>query len=292
VTLQAWPSITHPWEWMSGGRRMVVPRHGWLCRLEWLDRASSTNDVVLGWLRAGEWEVCVAFADEQSAGRGRNGRAWIAPPGAGLLGSVGFRPTWLAPLQEWRLAAIVSLAMAVAAENVARLAPGTIRLKWPNDLVARDRETGEVRKLAGVLGETEGLGDHGALAVIGIGVNVGWAPSDFPRDLAASMTSLAELAPGRRIDREVLADRFLAGLGDLYGELREGRFPGDTWRVRQLTNGSTVRLEWPDGSAETVLAEDVDTETGALLVRGPGEKGAARSVVVGEIRHVRVGGVV
>ncbi len=292
MTLQAWPTITHPWEWMTGGRRMVVPGHGWLTRLEWLDRAASTNDVVMGWLRAGEWEVCVAFADEQTAGRGRNGRSWTAPPGAGLLGSVGFRPTWLEPLHEWRLAAIVSLAMAAAGETVARLAPGTIRLKWPNDLVARDRETGAVRKLAGVLGETEGLGTHDALAVIGIGLNAGWAPSDFPRDLAGSMTSLAELAPGRRIDREVVADHFLAGLGGLVEDLRAGSFPADAWRSRQLTNGTTVRIEWPDGSDEIAVAEDVDTETGALLVRGADDGDTPRSVVVGEIRHVRVGGVV
>lgn len=271
---------------------MVVPPDGWLTRVEWLDRASSTNDVVMSWLGGGTPEVCVAFADEQTAGRGRNGRSWTAPPGTGLLGSVGFTPTWLAPVEEWRLAAIVSLAMAAAGESVAHLAPGTIRLKWPNDLVAGDVETGEVRKLAGVLGETEGLGTSESRAVIGIGLNAGWAPSDFPRDLAASMTSLAQLSPGRRIDRDTLADAFLVGLAPLVRALRDGQFPAAAWRARQLTNGSTVRLEWPDGTAETVLAEDVDTETGALLVRAPGETGQPRAVVVGEIRHVRVGGVV
>jgi biotin-(acetyl-CoA carboxylase) ligase len=195
-------------------------------------------------------------------------------------------------VEEWKLAAIVSLAMAGAGETVAHLAPGTIRLKWPNDLVARDAETGEVRKLAGVLGETEGLGTTESRAVIGIGLNAGWAPSDFPRDLAASMTSLAQLAPGRRIDRDNLADAFLDGLEPLVEALRDGQFPAAAWRGRQLTNGNTVRLEWPDGTAEIVLAEDVDTDTGALLVRAPGETGQPRSVVVGEIRHVRVGGVV
>jgi BirA family biotin operon repressor/biotin-[acetyl-CoA-carboxylase] ligase len=292
VTLQAWPTIRHPWEWMTGGRRMVVPPNGWLARLEWLDRAGSTNDVVLGWLRTGTPEVCVAFADEQTAGRGRNGRSWTAPPGAGLLGSVGFTATWLEPLETWKLAAIVSLAMAAAGESVARLTTGTIRLKWPNDLVVSDQETGEVRKLAGVLGETEGLGTPESRAVVGIGLNAGWAPSDFPRDLAPAMTSLAQLSPGRRIDRENLADAFLVGLAPLVEGLRKGQFPAGAWRARQLTNGSVVRLEWPDGTAETVLAEDVDAETGALLVRDPGEDGPPRSVVVGEIRHVRVGGAV
>ena len=95
----------------------------------------STNDVVRDWLAAGTPEVCLAVADEQTAGRGREGRTWVAPAGAALLLSVGFRPTWLAPDRAWRLATIVSLAMAEAAEAGAGLPVGAIRLKWPNDLV-------------------------------------------------------------------------------------------------------------------------------------------------------------
>ena len=76
-----------------------------------------------GWLADGTPEVCLAVADEQSAGRGRSGRTWVAPPGAALLLSLGFRPDWLAPELVWRLAATVSLAMAEAAEEAAGLPP-------------------------------------------------------------------------------------------------------------------------------------------------------------------------
>ena len=62
--------------------------------------------------------------------------------------------------------------MADAAEEVAGLAPGTIRLKWPNDLVVEG--DGGVRKLAGVLGETDGLGTDDPRAVVGIGINADW----------------------------------------------------------------------------------------------------------------------
>ena len=82
----------------------------WLSRFERFDVVGSTNDVVAGWLREGTPEVCVAIADVQSAGRGREGRTWQAPPGAALLCSVGFRPDWLAPSHLWRLSAIASLA--------------------------------------------------------------------------------------------------------------------------------------------------------------------------------------
>ncbi|HEX5148101.1 MAG TPA: biotin--[acetyl-CoA-carboxylase] ligase, partial [Candidatus Limnocylindrales bacterium] len=150
-----------------------------LTRYERFERVGSTNDVVRDWLAAGTGEVCLAVAGEQTAGRGRAGRAWVAPQGAALLLSVGFRPTWLEPERAWQLAAAASLAMAAGAETVAGLPDGTIRLKWPNDLVTEDH-AGEVRKLAGVLGETEGLGTGDPRVVIGLGLNADWAADRFP----------------------------------------------------------------------------------------------------------------
>ena len=263
----------------------------WLARYERFDVVGSTNDVVAGWLREGTPEVCVALADVQSAGRGRDGRTWHAPPGAALLCSVGFRPTWLSVGHTWRLSAIVSLAMAEACEVAGGLRNGAIQLKWPNDLVVIDGSTGDVRKLAGVLGETRGIGSKEAAAVIGIGANIDWARDRFPPELASTMTSLAELAPGRLVDREVAIHVFLQRLETLFTALRKGDFPAETWSRRHLTNGMIVMLDQPDGSAERVIAEDVDTETGALLVRGTDDD-TPRPVVVGEIRHLRVGGIV
>ncbi len=265
---------------------------GWLSRFERFDVVGSTNDVVAGWLREGTPEVCVAIADVQTAGRGRADRTWSAPPGAALLASIGFRPTWLEPDHAWRLAAIVTLTMAEACEISAGLRPGSIQLKWPNDLVAIDGRSGEVRKLSGVLGETDGLGTDDARAVIGIGLNADWKPEDFPPELATTMTSIAELAPGQVIDREVIINVFLERLQKAAAELRDGTFPADAWRTRQLTNGVPVRLEWPDGESETVSAVDVDPETGALLVGELGGGGFQRTVLVGEIRHLRLGGIV
>ena len=140
---------------------------GFLARQEHFAVVGSTNDVVRGWLAAGTPEVCLAVADEQTAGRGREGRTWEAPAGGALLLSLGFRPTWLGPDRVWQLAATVSLAMAASAEAVAGLPEAAIRLKWPNDLVLEGSDG--VRKLAGVLGETDGLGGPDPRAVIGIG---------------------------------------------------------------------------------------------------------------------------
>ena len=179
-----------------------------LARQERFASVGSTNDVVRDWLAAGTPEVCLAIADEQTAGRGREARAWVAPPGAALLLSLGFRPTWLAPDRTWRLAATVALAMADAAEEVAGLPDGAIRLKWPNDLVVETsafavpippERPDAVRKLAGLLGESDGLGGADPRVVIGLGIDTDWAAADFPPELATTMTSLRESSHGRPI---------------------------------------------------------------------------------------------
>jgi BirA family biotin operon repressor/biotin-[acetyl-CoA-carboxylase] ligase len=264
----------------------------WLSRYERFDVVGSSNDVVAGWLREGTPEVCVAITDVQMSGRGRHERTWQAPPGAALLASIGFRPTWLDAEHAWQLGAIVTLTMAEACEVAAGLRAGTVQLKWPNDLVAIDGRSGDVRKLAGVLGETDGLGTDHPRAVIGIGVNAEWRPEDFPKELATTMTSLIELAPGQLIDREVILHVFLEKLQGAVAALQAEHFPADQWRWRQLTNGVPVRLEWPDGASETVSAIDVDSDSGALIVGELGVGGQQRRVLVGEIQHLRLGGVV
>lgn len=273
----------------------------WPARLERFESVESTNDVVMRWLEDGHAPVCVAVADEQTAGRGRNGRTWQAPRGAALLCSLGFRPMYLEPERLWQLAAIVSLAMADAIEHVGGAPAGTVRLKWPNDLVVV--QDGVARKLAGLLGETVGAGTDDVRVVIGIGVNAGWAREDFPPDLADSMTSVAELARSYGAAdapsssrapsdlRDELLDAFLERLQPRVTAINSNQFPAGEWRDRQLTNGSVVRLERPDGTAELVRAVDVDADSGALVIHSLSGEWPARSVTVGEISHLRLAGV-
>lgn len=276
-----------------------VPMPDFLSRQERFPVVGSTNDVVRGWLAEGTPEVCLAVADEQSAGRGRDGRRWVAPPGAALLLSLGFRPTWLPPTQVWRLAATISLAMADAAEEVAGLPDRAIRLKWPNDLVIETvglavpiapQVATEVRKVAGVLGESEGLGSDDPRVVIGLGLDTDWAAADFPADLAATMTSLREASHGRPIDHVALLDAFLGRLEVRLEALRGGRFDIADWAGRQLTTGRQVMLIDPAGAGTTVQALGVDAASGALVVEDPTSPDGERLVVVGEIRHVRLAG--
>lgn len=258
-----------------------------LARSQRFTVVGSTNDVVREWLGDGIPEVCLAIADEQTAGRGREGRTWTAPRGAALLLSLGFRPTWLAPEHVWRLAAVASLAMAEAAEEVAGLPDGAVRLKWPNDLVL-DGPGGRIRKLAGVLGETDGLGTRDPRVIVGLGVNADWPAATFPPELAPSMTSLRQATNDRPVDRIVLAATFVDRLKPRVQALRGGRFDAAGWRERQASIGRLIDLAEADGRTSTVRAIDVDATGGALVVEDTSAPDGRRSVVVGEVLQAHV----
>lgn len=238
-------------------------------RVERFDAVDSTQRVVREWLHAGTPEVAVAVADHQTAGRGRLDRSWQAPAGVALLTSIGFRPR-LAVVHGWRLAATAALAMVDAAEAAAGLRDGTLRLKWPNDIVAE--APGGPLKVAGVLGESVAVGEWIDWAVVGIGINADWRRADFPPELASTMTSLREIAGGRPIDRDLLLDEFLARLEPRYEGLRLGIFDAGGWSVRQVATGRQVQVE-AGGRMIEGLAVGVDPVGGGLLVEpAPGQR--------------------
>ena len=287
-------------------------------RVERFDRAGSTNDIVRAWLADAEPEICVAVAAEQTAGRGRLGRTWVAPAGAALLVSLGFRPTWLPVERTWRLGASVALAMADAAEDVAGLPVGSVRCKWPNDLVievtgpnalltgvcdamdaaARLAAPLELRKLAGILGESVGLGTADPRVVVGIGVNADWAAADFPPELAPTMTSLREASGGRPIDRDALLEEFLERLEGRLEALQAGYFDLGSWAARQALPGRLVTLEGtgdasaaagdPTRAGDSVRALGIDAGTGGLVIEDPSAGSGERVVHAGEIVRVRL----
>ena len=282
-------------------------------RVERYERIGSTNDVVRDWLAAGVGEICIAVAGEQTAGRGRQGRTWTAPPGAALLCSMGFRPTWIAADRAWRIAATVALAMADAAEEVAGLPVGAVRLKWPNDLVietggpkallvgelsaeraaARLASPLSLRKLAGVLGESQGLGSDDPRVVVGIGINGDWAAADFPPELAATMTSLREASAGRPIDATELLDAFTERVEVRIEALRAGVFDVAGWTERQATTGRLLTLDDDEATGGSpVRALGVDARSGALVVETPAtdphDEPGERLVHAGEVTRVRL----
>jgi BirA family transcriptional regulator, biotin operon repressor / biotin---[acetyl-CoA-carboxylase] ligase len=254
-----------------------------LSRLERFESVDSTQRVVREWLDAGTPEVAIAVAAHQAAGRGRLGRSWVAPPGAALLLSAGFRPTGLPAGHGWRLAATVSLAMLDAAEEAAGLKDDTLWLKWPNDIVA-DAPDGRLVKVAGVLGEAVGGGAEVESAVVGIGVNSDWPAELFPAELAESMSSLRELAGGRPISNDELLDAFLCRLEPRYEALRTGSFDAGGWSRRQRTTGRLVEVDAGDRRLGG-RAHGVDPETGALIVEHDGQ---LERIASGEVVRCRI----
>jgi biotin-(acetyl-CoA carboxylase) ligase len=178
--------------------------------------------------------------------------------------------------------------MARAAESATGLSTGTVRLKGPNDLVVATGPD-ELRKLGGVLGESDGLGTGDPRVVVGIGLNVDWAASAFPRELVGAMTSLRVVAGDEAVDRGEVLDGFLERLEPGIRSLRDGGFDAADWAARQVTTGQWLRIERSDGH-ETVFGAGVDAVTGALLVKESPESPQTRPVFVGEITHVRLGG--
>ncbi|HSS05243.1 MAG TPA: biotin--[acetyl-CoA-carboxylase] ligase, partial [Solirubrobacterales bacterium] len=126
----------------------------------------------------------VVTAAEQTAGRGRQGRTWTAPPGKALLYSA-----ILCPLDQRHLLLPLSVPLAVC-EAAEEIEPGIeCRIKWPNDVWV------EGRKLAGVLIEAQ---PQDGWAVIGVGLNLSIAPSEFPPDLRETAISIFDSGEGGR----------------------------------------------------------------------------------------------
>ncbi len=232
--------------------------------VRWFDSLDSTNRYLLDEARRGAAAGLVVVADHQTAGRGRRGRNWIAPPGASLLVSVLLRPR-VAPdrVQVFTMAAGVALAEAV--EQVAGFVPA---LKWPNDLLARER------KLAGLLAEA----DDDAL-VVGAGLNVQW--DRFPDELA-DLATACNLEAGRPVDRGAVLDAYLAQLDAHLDSLDE--VPAEYQR-RLATLGRKVRIEQTDAVLVGVACGAGDT--GELLVRT--DDGRVVAVHSGDVVHLRDG---
>jgi BirA family biotin operon repressor/biotin-[acetyl-CoA-carboxylase] ligase len=238
--------------------------------LSYLPRTGSTNDVAKGLAAQGAPEGTVVVADEQTAGRGRLGRRWLAPPGTCLLCSILFRPN-LPPAQAQQLTMLCALAAADAIKEIADLHAW---LKWPNDLIVKSQGW---KKLAGLLTETGFTGKRLDYAIVGIGINVNVKTETLPALDPNATSILAEKSLA--VDRGALLAEFLARVERRYGASQTGESPHREWASRLATLGQQVSAAT---SEETLVgvAESVDKD-GALLLRTP--DGALRRLTVGDV---------
>ena len=242
--------------------------------LLWLASTGSTNDVAARLAEHGGEEGTTVVAEMQTAGRGRYGRSWFSPPGAGLYVSVILRPAGNPAPSNPNASTLITLASGVAVAEAVRSVTGLpAEIKWPNDVVIARR------KVAGIL--TESAAQAGAVqhTIVGFGVNL--QPAAYPAELTSRVTSV-EAETGRPADRGLLLAEILAALSERYGELRAGGFDAilGAWR-RLAPSLPRSPVEW-ETSAGTRRgrAEDIDEE-GALLVR-VGER--LERILAGEVR--------
>ncbi len=227
----------------------------------------STNDLLKELATQGAPEGTLVIADEQTAGRGRLGRKWLAPPGTSLLMSLLFRPH-LASNQAQQLTMICSLAIADAIERLTDL---SVDLKWPNDIFIRGKKVG------GILTESGAIGELLDYIVVGIGLNVNVDFSTLPelRNMATSL--YREL--GREVSRLELLWAILEGIEARYKSLRKGKSPHEEWAARLITLACQVQVTTPQ---EVLVgwAEGVDAD-GALILRTP--DGRRKRILAGDV---------
>jgi BirA family biotin operon repressor/biotin-[acetyl-CoA-carboxylase] ligase len=269
----------------AGLRRAAVAPDGLWREIEVVPSTGSTNADLLARALRGEPEGIVLAAEEQTAGRGRMGRTWVAPPYAALTFSLLVRPG-VPPARRGWLPLLAGVAVAAAVTEVTGV---EARLKWPNDVLA-----GEA-KLAGILAEAAG-----DAVVVGIGLNVSTEPAELSRLLAAPgpgalpATSLAatslRAAGATALNREELLLAILAGFERWYQPWRQAGGDPDRSGLRigytrlSATIGRTVRAELPGGQALSGPAAGVDSD-GRLLVRVA--SGAQVPVAAADVVHLR-----
>jgi BirA family transcriptional regulator, biotin operon repressor / biotin---[acetyl-CoA-carboxylase] ligase len=233
----------------------------------WLEETTSTNDEAKAGAKSGAPHGAVWVAESQSAGRGRQGRTWLAARGESLLVSVLLR-IQCAPARLPPLALVAGLAVRDAVARAVGAAAVPVGVKWPNDVLIG------AKKVAGVLVEAQLAGKNVESIVVGVGINV--HARSFPEEIAARATSVALETTSVPDRGELLADLLygldrdlpiaaVRGLGTVHARLTEA----------DVLRGSRVRGELGEG-----LAEGIDLE-GRLCVRG--DDGILRLWTAGEV---------
>jgi BirA family transcriptional regulator, biotin operon repressor / biotin---[acetyl-CoA-carboxylase] ligase len=239
--------------------------------LHYFDEISSTNDEAARLAELGAPEGTTVVASAQTAGRGRFGRTWFSPPGAGLYVSVIVR--------DRRAAPYLSLAGGVAVADGIRAATALpVELKWPNDVVIAGG-LAKPRKLAGILAEGTTSADGIQYVILGFGINL--LAAAYPPEIADRATSL-ESELGRPVDRDLVLSATLAELDARLVQLAAGDRAPLLARWRALAPsaiGSAV--EWDSASGPRAGRTDGIDDDGALRVK---TDGAIERIISGIVR--------
>lgn len=273
-----WSDLDRPPLNVRALRRGLIREGGLWSELDLVQSTGSTNSDLVARAAAGRAaEGAVLIAEEQTAGRGRLGRQWTAPPRSGLFFSVLLQPREV-PVARWGW--LTLLTGVAVATGLSRAAGVDTALKWPNDLLVT--VGGEERKAGGILAERAGDG----AVVIGVGINVSLRQDELPVPQAGSLA----LAGAVSTDRDPLLRAMLRSLEDWYVRWRTaGGDPAvsglqETYAAGCATLGRLVRAELPGDRTMMGEAVAVDGE-GRLIIAT--EEGVQEPVGAGDIIHLR-----
>jgi BirA family biotin operon repressor/biotin-[acetyl-CoA-carboxylase] ligase len=220
----------------------------------------STNTTLLARPNPRGGTAEVLLAEYQRAGRGRRGRAWLAPPGGAICLSI----SWTFPEVPQDLGALGLVIGVCALRALREQGADAVGLKWPNDLLIGER------KLGGVLIDLRAESAGPACVVIGIGLNLALGPA-LLRQIAESGTSATDLAsavqpvPGRNALAAALVSACVRGLVEFE---RDGLKPFiEEWRAADALRGRAVNVSAAEGVARGI-ARGIDLR-GALMVETP-----------------------
>jgi BirA family biotin operon repressor/biotin-[acetyl-CoA-carboxylase] ligase len=245
-----------------------VARRGTIgATIHYFSEVGSTNDEASRLAERGAPHGTTVIASAQTSGRGRYGRSWFSPPGAGLYVSVICRGGRAAPY--------LSLAGGVAAaDGIIAATALPVEIKWPNDIVIRGGN--RRRKLAGILAEASSTPAGVQHAVLGFGINL--RPAAYPSEIVDRVTSL-ETELGRAVPSGAVLVAILGALNDRLRELASGDSTALLRRWRALSPSATgAAVEWT-------------AETGRRSGRTAGidDDGALRVSVDGRIERIIAG---
>jgi BirA family biotin operon repressor/biotin-[acetyl-CoA-carboxylase] ligase len=245
---------------------------------QFFDQVNSTQDLAYTWAladpnlpgRRADDQRAVVIAEEQTAGRGRQGRQWIAPPRSSIMVSVILKPA----LKSDQLPRVTMVGALAVADTLRPLFGDALKLKWPNDVLIRGK------KICGILAEATWIGNTLAAVILGIGINV---RVDFSSAGLLYPATSIETELERPVNRLDLLATLLDRVDHWAGQAQTPALI-EAWRAQLGTLGQRVRVYTEPYKEESPyysgLAEAVDDD-GALLVRL--DSGEVRRVLAADV---------
>ncbi|UKS30567.1 biotin--[acetyl-CoA-carboxylase] ligase [Paenibacillus sp. HWE-109] len=222
----------------------------------------STQTIAHALVASGAQEGTIVLAEEQTAGRGRMGRAWHSPSGKGIWMSIVLTPR----VPVYFMPQLTLLSAVALCRSIQKVCQVEIGIKWPNDLLIKGK------KVSGILLESSGEDERLKYVIAGIGISVNLTTEDYPEALRNIATSLA-IESGQVISRELLVQTFLLEFEELYALYMDKGFAPIRllWEALSVTLKRPIRTSSPSGFIEGI-ADSLDDSGALTVITSSGEK--------------------